>query len=162
MLYCSNRASICSHALILLSQTRWFVTTGCRTSISLQRVQTRLDCSSLLYTSVSFHPVFQTCLDYGSLSAHTHQYPALCFKHVWIMGSCLYASISLQPFDQTRSKCGSLLFTSIVSTLCFKHVQNVVPCCLHASVSSTVFPTRLECGSVSGYKHLPPALFKHV
>ena len=44
---------------------------------STARVQTRLDCASLLYTSISFHLVFQTCLDCGSLSAHTHQYPAL-------------------------------------------------------------------------------------
>ena len=49
---------------------------------SIACVQTRLDCGSLLYTSISFHPVFQTCLDCGSLSAHTHQYPALCFKYV--------------------------------------------------------------------------------
>ena len=35
---------------------------------STARVQTRLDYGSLLYTSISFHPVFQTCLDYGSLS----------------------------------------------------------------------------------------------
>ena len=95
---------------------------------STARVQTRLDCGSLLYISISFYPVFQTCLDCGSFSAHTHQYPALCFKHVWIMDLCLYASISLQPFDQTRSDCGSLLFTNIVSTLCFKHVWNVYPC----------------------------------
>ena len=76
-------------------------------------VQTRLDCGSLLYTSISVHPLFQTRLGCGSLSAHTHQYPALCFKHVWIMVPCLCASISLQPFDQTRLDCG--------------------PCCLQAS-----------------------------
>ena len=60
VLYCSNRASICSLALILLSPSRVFVMTGWRTSISLQPfVQTRLDYGSLLYTSISFHPVFQ-------------------------------------------------------------------------------------------------------
>ena len=91
VLCCSNRASICSLALIFLSQTRWIVMTGWCTSISLQPfVQTRLDCGSLLYTSISLHPVFQLCLDCGSLSAHTHQFPVLRFKHVWIMVACLF------------------------------------------------------------------------
>ena len=79
VLYCSNRASICSHALILLSRTRWIVMTGWCTSISLQTFdQTRLDCGSLLCTSISLHRVFQKRLDCGSLSAYTHQSPALC------------------------------------------------------------------------------------
>ena len=96
LLYCSNRASFCSHALILLSPTRWIVMTGWRTSISLQPfVQTR---GSLLYTSISLHPVFQTCLDCGYLFAYTHQSPALCLKHVWIVVSCLSTSIRQQPF----------------------------------------------------------------
>ena len=48
LLCCSNRASICSHALILLSQTRWIVMTGWCARISLQPfVPTRLDCCSL-------------------------------------------------------------------------------------------------------------------
>ena len=72
--------------------------------------------------------MFQTCLDCGSLSAHTHQYPTLCSntfglrfcvrvqtsvyspltKHVWIVvPCCLQASAPL---------------------LCLKHVWNVDPC----------------------------------
>ena len=83
---------------------------------STARVQTRLDCGSLLFTRISFHLVFQTCLDCGSLSAHTHQYPALCSntfglrfcvcvqtsvyspltKHVWNVDPCLRTRISFQ------------------------------------------------------------------
>ena len=44
---------------------------------STARFQTRLDRGSSLYTSISFHLVFQICLDSGSLSAHTHLYPAV-------------------------------------------------------------------------------------
>ena len=131
VLYCSNRASICSHALILLSQTRWIVVTGWRTSISLQPcVQTRLDCGSLLKTSISRHPVCQTCLDCGSLFAYTHQSPALCFKHVWIMVLRLCTSICLR------------------SPL-IKHVWIGAPCCVQASVSTRVSNT--FCGSWSVY-----------
>ena len=117
VLYCSNHASICSHAVIILSQTRWIVMTGWRTSISRQPVFKHvLDCGSLLFTRISFHLVFQTCLDCGSLSAHTHQYPALCSntfglrfcvcvqtsvyspltKHVWNVDPCLRTRISFQ------------------------------------------------------------------
>ena len=75
VLYCSNRASICSHALILLSPSRWIVMTGWRTSISLHPfVQTR---GSLLYTCISLHLVFQTRLDCNSLFGNKHQ------SHVW-------------------------------------------------------------------------------
>ena len=93
---------------------------------STAREQTRLDCGSFLCTSISFHPVFQTCLDCGSLSAHTHQYPALCSntfgfrpcvcvqtsacspltKHVWIVVLVVYKH-RLHPV---------------------KHVWNVDPC----------------------------------
>ena len=84
------------------------------------------------------------------LVAHTHQYPALCLKHAWIMVPCLCASISLQPFVQTRLDCGSLLHTRIVSNTFGWWILVYV----HASVSSTVFQTRLDYGSVSVYKHL--------
>ena len=48
------------------------------------------------------HPVFQTRLECGSLSAYTHQFPALCFKHVWIMVPCLGTSICLLlPWSNT-------------------------------------------------------------
>ena len=76
VLYCSNRASICSHALILLSPTRWFVMTGWRTSISLQPF-------------VQLQPFDQTRLDCGSFFVYKHRSPALCFKHVWFMAPCL-------------------------------------------------------------------------
>ena len=116
-----------------------------------------------MYTNISFHSVFQTCLDCGSLSAHTHQYPALC-SNTFGLRFCVCVQ------------------TSVYSPLT-KHVWSVVACCLqasappcvsstfglwilvcvHASVSSSVFQTRMDYGSVSGYKHLPPAsLIKHV
>ena len=78
VLCCSNRASICSLALILLSQTRWIV----------------MPC---LCTSISLKPFVQTRLICGSWSAYMHQSPAFSFKHVWVVIPCLSASISLQP-----------------------------------------------------------------
>ena len=79
VLYFSNRASICSHAFIFLSPTRWFVMVGWRISISLQTFvqlqlfdQTRLDCRLCCCTSIV---------------------STLCFKHVWIMVLCLGTNI---------------------------------------------------------------------
>ena len=105
VLYISNLASICSLALILLSPTRWFVMTGWRTSLSLQ-------------PSVQLLPFDQTRLECGSSSAYTHQFPALCFKHVWIMVLCLGTNICL-----------------------LKHVLILVPCCVQAPVSTRVSNT---------------------
>ena len=82
VLYFANRASICSHALILLSPSRWFVMTGWRTSISLQPFgPCCLQASSPPCVSNTFGmwifvcvhaPVssilFQTRLDFGSVS----------------------------------------------------------------------------------------------
>ena len=81
VLYCSNRASIRSHALIFLSQTRWIIMIGWCTSLSLQ-------------------PFVQTRFWLWFLVVYKHQSPALCFKHVWIVVPCLRTSISLQPFSQ--------------------------------------------------------------
>ena len=125
VLCCSNRASICSLAPILLSQTRWIVMPCLRTSISLQ-------------------PFVQTRLDGGSLFVYKHQSPALCFKHVWIVVSCLSTSISLQPcvsntfglwflvwvqasvsgpVFQTRLDCSSMsVYMHQSPALCLKHV----------------------------------------
>ena len=131
-------------------------------------VQTRLDCGSLLYTRISFHPVFQTCLGCGSLSAHTHQYPALCFKNVWIMVPCLCASISLQPFDQTRLDCGPCCFQAssppcvantfgmwillrirISFQLCVSNTFGLwFRVWVQASASCFLGQTRLDCGSL--------------
>ena len=154
--YCSNRASTCSHALIFLSQTRWIVMTGWRTSISRQPVFKHIwIVGSLLYTSISFRPVFQTHQNGGSLSAHTHQYPALCSdtfglrfcvcvqtsvdslltKHVWIVVLVVYKR-RLHLVFQTRSECGSLS--------AYTH-QFLAPYFIHVWVID----------SVSGYKHLP-------
>ena len=83
VLYCSSRASICSHALILLFQTRWIVKTGWRTSISLQPVFKHVwIVVPCLCTSISFQPGFQTRFNYGSMSAYMHPSTAICFKHV--------------------------------------------------------------------------------
>ena len=119
VLCCSNRASISSLALILLSRTRWIVMPCLCTSISLQPfVQTRLNCGSLLYTSI------QTRLNCGSWSAYTHQSPALSFKHVWMGIPCLSISISLQPCVSNTFRLWLLV-------------------CVHASVNSPLFQTRL-------------------
>ena len=135
VLYCSNRASVCSHALILLSQTRWIVMTGWHKHQSTARVQTHLDCGSLLHTSISFRPVFQTYLYGGSLSAHTHQYPALCSNTFLITVLVVYMH-RLHLVFQTRSECGSLsAYMHQFPALCFIHVWVI--------------------DSVSGYKHLP-------
>ena len=102
VLYCSNRASICSHALILLSPTRWIIITGWRTSISLQPfVQTRLDYGSLFYTSISFHPVFQKpCVlktfELWILVCVHASVSSLSFKHVWMVFPSLSTNIGLQ------------------------------------------------------------------
>ena len=151
----SNRASICSHALTLLSPTRWSVMTGWRTSIGLQPfVQTRLDCGSSLYTSISLHPGFQTCPFCGSLSAHTHQSPALCvsstvFQHIWIMvrvwvqasASCFL--VKHVPCLRTRISRGSLSVHTHPFPVCLpsrSHLQegNTIPICkdVHARMTA--------------------------
>ena len=57
-----------------------------------------------------------------SLSAYTHQFPALCFKHVWIMFPCLGTStFLLLPWS---NRFGFL-----------------VPCCVQTSVSTRVSNT---------------------
>ena len=154
MLHCSNRASICSHALILLSQTRWFVTTGCRTSISLQPFdQTRSKCGSLLFTSIV---------------------STLCLKHVWNVYPCLRTRISFQHcvsntfglwfrvwvqasascfLGQTRLVFGSLLCTSIRLHPCVKHDQIKVLCLRTCISPSPLFRMCLDCGSLSVHKH---------
>ena len=132
VLYCSNLASICSLALILLSPTRWIVMTGWRTSISLQTfVQTR---GSLLFASIGLQQcvskpfelwilvcvhasvsslVFQTRLDGDSLFVYKHQSPALwfsspVFKHVQILVPCLCTRTCQQPFVSNTFGCGCL------------------------------------------------------
>ena len=135
MLYFSNRASICSHALILLSPTRWIVLTGWRASISLQPfVQTRLDYGSLLYTSISFHSVFQKpCVSNAF--------------ELWIL-VCVHASVSSLVI-QTRLDGDSWCVYKHQFQLC----QSPFLCsntfglwllvCVHATVNSPLFQTRL-------------------
>ena len=92
--------------------------------------------------------MFQTCLDCGSLSAHTHQYPTLCSNTFGLRFCVCVQASGYSPLT--------------------KHVRIVVPCCLQASappyvsstfgmwilvrvqasVSSTVFQTRMDCGSL--------------
>ena len=127
VMYCSNRASICSHALVLLTPTRWIVMTGWRTSISLQPfVQTR---GSLLYTSIGLQPCVSKPFEFGSWSAYTHQSPAWSFKHVWMETPCLSISICLQPCVSPVlcSNTFGLWFlvsvhTHLSTAFCFKHV----------------------------------------
>ena len=86
VLYFSNRASTCSHALIFLRQTRWIVMIGWRTSISLQPFTKHFWIAAFVYYKHRLHRVFRTRLECGSLSAYTH-------KHVWIMVLCWSTSI---------------------------------------------------------------------
>ena len=118
MLYCSNRASICSHALILLSQTRWIVMTGWRTSISLQ-------------------PMFK----HVRIVVFKHQFPPCVsnMSRLWIL-VCAHASVP-QLCVQTRLGCDFLfVYKHLSPALCFKHVWIVVPCLS----TSPVFQTRLN------------------
>ena len=142
VLYCSNLASTCSHAL-LLSQTRWIVMTGWRTSISRQPV---------------FKHIWIVVLYCIQASVST-----LCFKHIYIVDQCLHtrisiqlcvlthldyvlclcANISRQPFDQTRLDCGSCCLQAS-SPRCVSNTFEVwILVCVHASVSCTVFHTLL-------------------
>ena len=173
MLYCSNRASICSHALIFLSQTRWIGVTGWRTSISLQPCVSNTfglwflvvykhqspPCVSnmsrlwILVAHTHKYPAlcFKTRLDYGSVSVCKHQSTALLIKHVWIVDPCLRTRISLQP---CVSNTFGLWFRvcvqgSVSGLLLIKHVWIVAPCCVQASVSTRVSNT--FCGSWSVY-----------
>ena len=115
VLYCSNRASICSHALILLSPSRWIVMTGWRTSISLHPfVQTR---GFLLKTRISLHLVFQTRLDCDSLFVNKHQ------SHVWSNTFRLWFPVCAHTSD-----------SSPLSKLVWF---------VHAPVNSPLFQTRL-------------------
>ena len=58
-------------------------------------VSKTFDCNALFVYSLQ--PFVQTRLDGGSLFVCKHQSPALCFKHVWIVVSCLGSCNSLQP-----------------------------------------------------------------
>ena len=147
VLYCSNRASICSHALILLSQTRWIVMTGWRTSISLQPVFKHVwimvpCCLQASVSTLCFKShVCQTRLNCGSWSAFTHQSPALSNPFGWGFLVCLSASVSsfarLQSCVQTRLDYGCLsVYTHLSTAFCFKHVFFVVFVCLQTSVFS--------------------------
>ena len=67
---------------------------------TLPSVSISLVCNDWLAYKHRLHPVFQTRLECGSLSAHTHQSPALCvsstvFQTRLDYGPCLGTSISL-------------------------------------------------------------------
>ena len=127
VLYCSNRASICSHALILLTPTRWIVMTGWRTSISLQPfVQTR---GSLLYTSTGLQPCVSKPFELWILVCVHASVSAWSFKHVWMGNPCLSISICLQP-------CVSPVLCSNTFGLWFL-------VCVHAPINSLLFQTPL-------------------
>ena len=137
VLCCSNRASICSHAIILLSQTRWIIMTGWHTNISLQPfAQTRLECGSVLYTSISLHHVFQTCPDCGSL-LRTRISIQLCVQNMfglWFVSVCKHLSTAL------RLNIFGLWFLCCIKHR-FKHVWIVDLCLRTRIVSISVFQT---------------------
>ena len=113
VLYFSNRASICSHALILLSPTRWFVKTG--------GVQASVSSTVFSPASLTKHEGLWSLLFASIVST-------LCFKHVWNVDPCLRTRIRFQHcvfscfLGQTRLDCGSLLCTSINLHPCFNHI----------------------------------------
>ena len=175
LLRCSNKGTGGMESSVVLFKPRihLFARTHPSVSISLDfydwlaykhqstaHVQTRLDWGSLLYTSISFHPVFQThpsahasvcvfqtrldsvpCLC-ASVSPLTKQYPVLCFKHVWWFLVCVHASVS-STVSQTRLDYGSVSGTRISPQPCVSNAFDLrFLVCVHASVSSLV-QTRL-------------------
>ena len=101
---------------------------------------------SLLYASISIHPVFQKpCVSKPF--------------ELWNL-VCVHASVSSLVF-QTRLDGDSLLVykrqspaLSSVSCPVFKHVWILVPLCVHAPVNSPLFQTRLFV--VACLRALPP------
>ena len=158
VLYFSNRASICSHALILLSPSRWFV---------LQPFTKHVWIVVLVVYKRRVHPVFQTRLECGSLSAYTHKFPALCFKHVLRRGAQTLGAVtgSLMILLTPRpSSCvpGTQSFNGCFPT---KHHTEDGPR-FSFSVAWRVSSSSSRTGSLmsllSVHMHLSPALFKHV
>ena len=139
---------------VVLSPTRWIVMTGWRKSISLQPfVQTR---GSLMYTSISLHPVFQTCLDCGYLFAYTHQSPALPFKHVWMVIPCLSTSICVSnTFGLWLLVCVRASDSSPV----FKHVWIMVPCLCTRTSQQPFVSNTFDCGCL--FAGLEPKWLRH-
>ena len=104
---------------------------------STARVQTHLEFGSLLYASISFHPVFQTYLDCGSclrtlISIQLYVLTRLDYGFVSVC-------ISRQPFDQTRLDCGSCCLRASSSPCVLNTFGMWILVCVHASVSCTVF-----------------------
>ena len=111
VLCCSNRASICSLALILLSQTRWIVMPCSSTSISPQplfkHVWIVVPCLS---ASISLQPCVSNTFELWSLVCLQASVSSPVFQTRLIMVACLSTSISLQP---TRLIMVACLLTSI-------------------------------------------------
>ena len=105
---------------------------------------------SLLYTSISLHPVFQTCLDWVYLFAYTHQSPALSFKRVWMV--ILQVSIS-SPVFQIRLDYGYLsVYTHLTPTLCSNTFElRFFVCVTHPSTATC--SNTFVCGCSFVYKH---------
>ena len=129
-------------------------------------VQTRLDCGSLLYTSISFHPVFSNMSRLWILVCAHASISSSVFQTRLDYGLC--ASISLQPFDQTRLDCGLcclqassppcvantfgmwiLLRIRISFQLCVSNTFGLwFRVWVQASASCFLGQTRLDCGSL--------------
>ena len=140
MLYFSNFASICSHALILLSPTRWFVMIGWRTSLclcaitSLQPFAKHVWIVVLAFYKHRLHPVLQTRLECRSLSAYTHLFPALCVNHLWVMVPGLGTSTCLLLFG--------FRFLVWIADLCLCTLIRLQHCSNVFDYSSCLLPSR--------------------
>ena len=150
MLYFSNRASICSHALIILSPTRWIVMTGWRTSISLQPFvqlqpfdQTRLDCG-LCCLQASYPPCVTNTFGMWIFVCVHVSVPALCFKHLWIRVPCLGTSICLLLLGSNTfvSHTFGLRFLVWIVDLCLCTRIHLQPCSNPFDYSSCLSPSR--------------------
>ena len=88
--------------------------------------QTRLNCGSLLYTSISLHPVFQPVLLWILVCAHASVSSSVCFQH------CVSNTFGLWSVSGYKHLPPSSLI---------KHIWILVPCCVKASVSTRVTNT---------------------
>ena len=107
-------------------------------------VQTRLDCGSLLYTSISFHPVFQMpCVSNTFelwILVCVHASVSSLVKPVWMGIPCLSMSISFQ-LCQTPVLCSNSFGLWLLVRV-------------HASVNSLFVSNTFVCGCLFAY---PPA-----
>ena len=100
-------------------------------------LQTRLECGSFcVHASVS-STVFQTRLDYGSVSGYKHLPLASLVKNVWILVPCCeQASVSTRVSNTVGLRFLVCVHASVPSLGVSNAFGSWIPVCTHASVSS--------------------------